>query len=115
MAIGIAKRFPAPSNCGTTQLKKLDSHFADFASSGISQQSFERLKKRNFLLSEWENVDERVRGLGQDIFDFGLKNATSYRREFELLSLDDVNSLMVTLQKPGRVGVALVVPLGTVQ
>ena len=93
----------------------LESYFADFASSGISQQSFERLKKRNFLLSEWENVDGRVRGLGQDIFDFGLKNATSYRGEIELLNLDDVNSLMVALQKPGRVGVALVIPLGAEQ
>ena len=93
----------------------LENYLSSLATSGISQMSFERLKKRNFLLSEWENVDGRVRSLGQDIVDFGFKNATSYLHEIELLELDDVNNLMVALQKPGRVGVALISPAGATQ
>lgn len=90
----------------------LESYFSALAANGISQQSFERLKKRNFLLSEWENVDSRVRGLGQDVVDFGLKKATSYAHEIELLKLEDVNDLIKMLQRPGRIGVALVNPIG---
>ncbi len=93
----------------------LENYLSALAAGGISEQSFERLKKRNFLLSEWENVDGRVRSLGQDIVDFGYKNATSYLHEIELLELKDVNSLMVALQKPGRIGVALISPAGTAQ
>lgn len=98
------------------QLKAvLENYFTGLAKSGISQPSFERLKKRNFLLSEWENVDGRVKGLGQDIADFGLKKASSYLHEIEVLKLEDVDQLLATLQLPGRVGVALVQPIGAVQ
>ena len=88
----------------------LETYLSTLAKNGISQQSFERLKKRNFLLNEWENVDGRVRALGQDIVDFGYKNATTYLSELEKLKREDVNTLMIALQKPGRVGVALVTP-----
>ena len=93
----------------------LEEYLSTLSVQGISQQSFERLKKRNFLLSEWENVDGRVRALGQDIVDFGFKNATNYVEELKSLKREDVNTLMNVLQKPGRVGVALVTPVGVAQ
>ena len=93
----------------------IEAYLSDFAARGLSAASFERLKKRNFLFSEWENADARVQSLGQDIVDFGLKKASSYVDELRALEQSDVNSLAVTLQKPGRVGIGLLLPQGTAQ
>jgi predicted Zn-dependent peptidase len=93
--------------------KIIENYISDFATHGISQQSFERLKKRNFLFNEWENADSRVQSLGQDIVDFGLQKATSYFDELHALQQSDVNNLIAGLQKPGRVGVAILLPIVT--
>ncbi|MDE2445347.1 MAG: insulinase family protein [Alphaproteobacteria bacterium] len=93
----------------------LESYLAGLAKSGLSNASFERLKKRKFLLSEWENVDGRIRSLGEDMTDFGLKKASGFRQELESLTVDDVNQLMVALQQPGRLGFALLTPQGGAQ
>ena len=92
-----------------------ETYLSDFAAKGLSIESFERLKKRNFLFSEWENADSRVQSLGQDIVDFGLQKASSYMDELKALKQSDVNGLIVELQKPGRVGVALLLPQGVIQ
>jgi predicted Zn-dependent peptidase len=91
----------------------IETYISDFAAGGLSLKSFERLKKRNFLLNEWENADSRVQSLGQDIVDFGLQKATSYLDELHALQQSDVNNLMIELQKPGRVGVAILIPAVT--
>jgi predicted Zn-dependent peptidase len=93
--------------------KIIENYLSDLATHGVSLKSFERLKKRNFLFNEWENADSRVQSLGQDIVDFGLQKATSYFDEIHALQQTDVNNLMVDLQKPGRVGVAILIPAGT--
>jgi predicted Zn-dependent peptidase len=90
----------------------MENYLADFARRGLSLKSFERLKKRNFLFNEWENADSRVQSLGQDIVDFGLQKATSYLGELQALQLSDVNKLLIDLQKPGRIGVSVLVPAG---
>ena len=90
--------------------KILESYLADFGTRGLSLKSFERLKKRNFLFNEWENADSRVQSLGQDIVDFGLQKASSYLDELHALQQSDVNDLLDVLQKPGRVGVAILLP-----
>jgi len=92
-----------------------ETYLSDFAAKGLSIESFERLKKRNFLFSEWENADSRVQSLGQDIVDFGLQKASSYMDELKALKQSDVNGLIVELQKPGRVGVAFLLPQGMIQ
>ncbi len=93
--------------------KIIETYLSDFATRGLSLKSFERLKKRNFLFSEWENADSRVQSLGQDIVDYGLQKASSYLDELQALQQSDVNNLMVDLQKPGRVGVAILLPAVT--
>ena len=93
--------------------KIVESYLGDFATHGLSLKSFERLKKRNFLFNEWENADSRVQSLGQDIVDFGLQKASSYLDELHALQRNDVNNLMVVLQNPGRVGVAILLPAVT--
>ena len=93
--------------------KIVETYLSDFAAHGLSVKSFDRLKKRNFLFNEWENADSRVQSLGQDIVDFGLRKASSYLEELHALQQSDVNNLMVNLQKPGRVGVAILLPAVT--
>lgn len=93
--------------------KIIERYISDFATHGLSLKSFERLKKRNFLFNEWENADSRVQSLGQDIVDFGLQKASSYLDELHALQQNDVNNLIVELQKPGRVGVAILLPAVT--
>jgi predicted Zn-dependent peptidase len=92
--------------------KIIENYLSDFAVRGISIESFERLKKRNFLVNEWENADSRVQSLGQDIVDYGLQKATSYLDELHALQQRDVNDLIAVLQKPGRVGVSVLMPAG---
>lgn len=93
--------------------KIIENYLSNFAAQGLSVASFERLKKRNFLFNEWENAGSRVQSLGQDIVDFGFRKATSYLDELRALQRSDVNELIVDLQKPGRIGVALILPAGT--
>ncbi len=92
--------------------KIIEDYLSDFAKHGLSLASFERLRKRNFLVNEWENADSRVQSLAQDIVDFGLQKATSYLNELHALQQSDVNDLLAELQKPGRIGVSVILPSG---
>ena len=98
------------------QLRKVfEEYLATFAKQGLSQQNFERLRKRDFLLSEWENLDGRIATLGEATVEFGYAKAISYLDEIKTLQLSDVNALLSVLQQPGRVGIALVNPARVAQ
>jgi predicted Zn-dependent peptidase len=92
-----------------------EKYFAELSSTGLSQKSFERLKARNFLVSEWESAEARTQNLASDSIVFGYDKAISYRDELQQTTIEDVNGLLKTLQKPGRVGVLLLKPEGAVQ
>jgi predicted Zn-dependent peptidase len=92
-----------------------ESYMSSLASSGLSQKSFDRLKARNFLVSEWEGADGRAYHLGSDTIAFGYDKAISSMDELQKTNLQDVNDLLKAIEKPGRVGVALLKPEGAAQ
>ncbi len=89
-----------------------ETYFAELAQTGLSEASFNRLKERNFLLSEWENASGRANALGDDSLRYGYAKAISYMDDLHAAKVEDVNALLTLLQKPGRVGVALLKPEG---
>jgi predicted Zn-dependent peptidase len=92
--------------------QRFETYLADLEKTGISQKSFDRIKARNFLLSEWENASARATNLGGDIVTFGYKDASHYMDELQSVRLIDVNDLIKILRQPGRVGVAELQPEG---
>jgi predicted Zn-dependent peptidase len=92
-----------------------EKYFAELSATGLSQKSFERLKARNFLVSEWESAEGRTQSLASDSIMFGYDKAISYRDELQQTKIEDVNDLLKTLQMPGRVGVLLLKPEGAMQ
>ena len=92
-----------------------ESYFSQLATTGLSAQSFERLKNRNFLLSEWENASSRAFSLTEDSLVFGYAKAASIMDSLQASKVEDVNDLLKLLQRPGRVGVALLKPEGPTQ
>jgi zinc protease len=92
-----------------------EKYFSEFAEKGLSQKSFERLKARNFLLSEWESPEARFASLGGDTVEFGYGKAISYLDELGEVKVEDVNALLKILQRPGRVGQTLLIPEGPTQ
>jgi predicted Zn-dependent peptidase len=93
----------------------IESYMADLGKTGLSQKSFKRLKDRNFLTSEWENADDRVNSIADDTVTFGYDRAFSYYDELHHTTLDDVNAVLKTLQSPGRIGIATLLPKGTAE
>ena len=92
-----------------------EAYFAELSKTGLSNISFERLKERNFLLNEWENASSRANSLAEDSLIFGYTKASALMENLHAVKVGDVNALLKLLQKPGRVGVALLKPEGTAQ
>lgn len=92
-----------------------EKYLADFAATGLSQASFERLKARYLLTNDWENAAGRANSLAGDALVFGYDHASSYFDDLQKVTLQDVNDLLKITQLPGRVGVALLKPAGTAQ
>ncbi len=93
----------------------VEKYLADFATTGLSQSSFERLKARYLLTSAWENAVGRANSLATDSLVFGYDHASSYFDDLQNVTLKDVNDLLKSTQLPGRVGVALLKPAGAMQ
>lgn len=89
-----------------------ENYFSNFATTGLSQSSFDRLKARNFLTSEWEEVEGRGTNLASDSVEFGYGKAVSFLDELQKTELRDVNDLLLALNKPGRVGELKLKPEG---
>ena len=87
-----------------------EGYLAELAKTGLSRSSFDRLKERNFLLSEWENASSRAFTLAEDSLRFGYSKAISFMDDLKEAKVEDVNELLKFLQRPGRVGVALLKP-----
>ena len=93
----------------------LESYLATLAKTGLSPASFERLKDRNFLVSEWENAGARASELADSTLRYGYANSISFIDSLHNAKVEDVNALLILLQRPGRVGVALLKPEGAAQ
>ncbi len=93
----------------------VEKYLADFATTGLSQASFERLKARYLLTSDWENAAGRANSLAGDSLVFGYDHASSYFEDLQKTTLQDVNDLLKSTQLPGRMGVALLKPAGAAQ
>ena len=99
----------------TVVQKTFENYLSDFAKTGMNATDFDRLRKRYFLTSEWENAGNHAMSIGANTVNAGYKIASSFLDQINDLKLDDVNSLLVVLNKPGRVGVAIVNPKGAAQ
>jgi predicted Zn-dependent peptidase len=95
--------------------KAFEKYFAEISATGLSQKSFDRLKARNFLTSEWESAESRGASLGSDSVVFGYDKAINYMDELKNTELSDVNDLLLTLNKSGRVGEFQLKPEGPTQ
>lgn len=93
----------------------LETYLTKLAETGLSPASFERLKARNFLVSEWENAGARANELADSSLHYGYDKAISYMDSLRNAKIEDVNALLKLLQRPGRVGVALLKPEGVLQ
>lgn len=93
----------------------LETYLAKLAETGLSPASFERLKARNFLVSEWENAGAQANELANSSLHYGYDKAISYTENLRNAKVEDVNELLLFLQRPGRVGVALLKPEGALQ
>lgn len=97
----------------TAQVRaSVEKYLTDFSNTGLSQKSFERLKARYLLTSEWENAQGRANSLAGDSVLFGYDNAISFFNEVQNVTLKDVDALLKITQLPGRVGVAVLKPAG---
>jgi predicted Zn-dependent peptidase len=92
-----------------------ETYLTTLAATGLSQKSFDRLKARNFLISEWESAEARGASLGSDTVVFGYDKAINFAEELRKTDLKDVNDLLVNLGKPGRVGEFQLKPEGQTQ
>lgn len=92
-----------------------ETYLAELTKTGLSLASFERLKNRNFLVSEWENAGARASQLADSTLNYGYANSISYLESLHKAKVEDVNALLLFLQRPGRVGVALLKPAGALQ
>lgn len=95
--------------------KEFEIYFAQLAKKGLTPESFERLKARNFLTSEWESAEARGANLGADMAVYGYEKAIGYVDELRKTELKDVNDLLASLNKPGRVGELQLKPLDASQ
>jgi predicted Zn-dependent peptidase len=95
--------------------KALEDYLAEIGKTGISKQSFDRLKARNFLLSEWEDASSRATSLGGDVVTFGYAKASSFDDVLRTVEFVDVNAVIKIILMPGRVGVAELQPEGLQQ
>lgn len=92
-----------------------ENYTAQFAATGLSQASFDRLKARIFLTSEWENVERRGVSLASDSVEFGYRNSVAFFDELQKVERRDVNDLLLSLNKPGRIGELQLKPEGVGQ
>jgi predicted Zn-dependent peptidase len=92
-----------------------EKYFDELSANGLSQKSFDRLKARNFLISEWESPEGRGASLGAETVIYGYQKAVSYLDELQKTDLKDVNDLLRALHMPGRVGEFQLKPEGAAQ
>jgi zinc protease len=93
-------------------VKVFEDYLADFAKTGISSASLERLKRRHFLYAEWEDADQRLQNLGSEATTFGYANSMNGRNDVKAVSQDDIQRLLALLAGPGRVGITVLKPEG---
>jgi predicted Zn-dependent peptidase len=95
--------------------KAFETYMNEFTAKGLSQVSFDRLKKRYSLYNDWENPATRAGGIANDAMTFSYEKAMNYPDEVQAVTLQDVNDLLSVINKPGRVGVLLMKPEGVAQ
>ncbi|MCA0432568.1 MAG: insulinase family protein [Proteobacteria bacterium] len=84
----------------------IDAYLPELAKNGISEKSFERLKKRFFLRDEWEDPGSRATVIGGDTVNQGYDYATRWKERMRSLTREEVNALAASLAQPVRVGEA---------
>jgi predicted Zn-dependent peptidase len=95
--------------------KAFDDYMLELSAKGLSQHSFDRLKARYSLYSDWENPSQRAGGIANDSMTFSYEKALSYPDEVQAVNLQDVNDLLRNINKPGRVGILVMKPEGATQ
>jgi zinc protease len=93
-------------------VKVMETYLTEFAKNGISPTNLERLKKRHFLYSEWEDAETRLKNLGFEAAMFGYDNAMNGREDFKAVSQEQLQGLLTSLAGPGRVGISVLKPEG---
>ena len=91
-------------------LTAFEKYMAEFSKTGLSQTSFDRLKKRATLYDEWEDAERRILSLAQDTVAYGYGNAVGLRETSDQLTLKDTVPLAEMLAAPGRVAIGTLVP-----
>ncbi len=93
-------------------VKVFEDYLAQFARSGISTTSLERLKRRHFLYEEWEDADQHLKNLGIQAATFGYANSMNERDDIKAVTPDEIQKLLTQLAGPGRVGISVLKPEG---
>ena len=91
-------------------VKVVEDYLSGLAQSGVSTTSLERLKRRHFLLDEWENADQRLQNLGFEAITFGYENSMSGREDLKAVTSDDLEQVLKLLNQEGRIGINLLKP-----
>ena len=92
--------------------KVFEDYLADFAKSGISMTSLERLKRRHFLYGEWEDAEQELKNLGIETTTFGYANSMNGRDDIKAVTQDEIQKLLTQFAGPGRVGISVLKPEG---
>ena len=93
-------------------VKVFEDYLNDFAKTGISQTSLERLKRRHFLYAEWEDADQRLKNLGFEAAAFGYDNSMKGRDIIKDVSADQMQQLLTLFAGPGRISISVLKPEG---
>jgi len=93
-------------------VKVFEDYLNDFAKTGISQTSLERLKRRHFLYAEWEDAEQRLKNLGFEAAAFGYDNSMKGRDIIKDVSADQMQQLLTLFAGPGRIGISVLKPEG---
>jgi predicted Zn-dependent peptidase len=99
----------------TTVRKAFETYMDELSNTGLSQNSFDRLKARYTLYNDWENPMQRAGGIANDTMSFSYEKAMNYPAELQAVKLQDVNDLLKAINKPGRVGLMILKPEGIAQ
>jgi predicted Zn-dependent peptidase len=89
-----------------------ETYFADLTQHGISEKTFTRVRDRFFIHDEWDDVESRMSIFGVTALQYGYSKAANEYADFHDLKVDDVNALLKSLNKDGRVGIAVLKPAG---
>ena len=86
------------------------SYLHSLAATGLSAESFERLRTRYFLRDEWDDSDNRIEKLGDMAVNYGYSGAADEYQNLKQLTVQDVNGLLKILDADGREGVGILLP-----